>query len=234
MKEPLTEPVPPARLPWVVLVLTALSLLLAGALSSRALYWIDCAGSLVQVPEPAGWRHWPSERGEVRGRGADETLFGFRFTHRAPRGFSYGGYEDAELTDPTLCHDSRIDLDNWLRAGEYFWLRHPEELSLYRDPHGGVLVIAGRYGYDPDHSETEPPRFVTAFERDLTPRRGFQHAGPWSELWFWGLGLCGVGVTALRVRRSPSGAVATKLFVATSVVFLLLAAARVVQGLEMR
>jgi len=188
---------------WVLLPLTVLWLLLAGALSRAAWHRVDCAGRLQLVSEPRGWQAWPKEAGRATGENESE-LFGFGFSHHLPRGFWYGGYEDSRIFDPQLCPDSSIDLDGWLRTGEGFWLRNPSELWLYRDPRSDVLVIAGRYGFDlHEHPADEPPHFVTAFRRELSPRHGWEHAGTFVELPFGALGLAGLWVIGLRLRRSP-------------------------------
>ncbi|MGC4092812.1 MAG: hypothetical protein QM756_33995 [Polyangiaceae bacterium] len=141
---------------------------------AESLRTIDCKGNLVVVSEPSEWRTWarkPAGSGDGSG-----TLFGFGFSHHAPRGWRYGGYEDTELIDSTLCPRSHVSLDNWLRAGDLWWTRSPSELALSAGPNE-TFVISGVRWDQPNSS----PAFVTAFRRDRQPQRFpvGKRLGPW-------------------------------------------------------
>ena len=122
-----------------------------------------CRG-LELVPEPAGWRTWPKEAGNlVNDSMGSGKLFGFRFTYDKPMGTKYPGYGSTQLSDPTLCEGSGISLDSWFTSGEAWWIRHPDELLLHREPNGNRFVISG-LGMEAN-GNARGEEFVAAFHR---------------------------------------------------------------------
>jgi hypothetical protein len=130
-----------------------------------------CRG-LELIPEPADWRSWPKEPGNLVGDGMGSgKLFGFRFTYDQPMGAKYPGYGSTYLTDPALCERGGISLDSWF-SGEAWWIRHPDELFLHREPKGDRLVISG-LGMEAN-GRMRGEELVAAFHRVLPPNTAQQ------------------------------------------------------------
>ncbi len=186
----------------IVLSGASLLALCFALLASSTLYSrYECAGDLDPAPEPKGWPAWPKEAGtfvgEQAGRG---TLFGYSFSYDKPMGSKYPGFGNTELTDPSLCPHSRVSLDSWF-TGEAWWMRHPDELSLHRDPNSDRVVVSGT-GMNADGT-TRPVEFVAAFRRVVSARTFVvPHPAPPVLLPLWLSALVGIATTVAGARRA--------------------------------
>jgi hypothetical protein len=169
------------------------SALLAAATLTTTLsqQWVKCDGALRAASAPAGWQQLP-----VIAHGQDTSLGPFKF-HALHSDFWRSVYRDAALGDAKLCFADTISLSAWFDPSPE---RSPRDLALRYDAATGVYVVTGtdraRSSYGPSVSSVVRPkendRFVTAFRRELSPRRALIDPDLGILLWP-ALGLLGAG-----------------------------------------
>jgi len=118
-----------------------------------------CAGSLVEIPEPANWHALPEVASSPDGNALGRFLF--RGRSMAPKyqlAFVHMG-----LYDPAFCRSAGVGLERWFVDGPPpAYSRVSGELYLHENTANGDFIVAGRaWGVTDPGAEV----FVTAFRR---------------------------------------------------------------------
>lgn len=128
-----------------------------------------CAGRMVEVGEPNGWRALP----EIQSN-ADGSRLGDRFRFRgttADPGSGLGS-TGVVLVDPTVCESAGVGLERWFETGPPpVYSRVPSELRLREDPTSGVFTVSGKAWAGP--APPEQQTHVVSFRRELGARLSF-------------------------------------------------------------
>ncbi|MFZ5889484.1 MAG: hypothetical protein ACOY0T_00295 [Myxococcota bacterium] len=120
-----------------------------------------CGGELVPAPAPARWNDLPLL---AEGSTQDIGPFKFRANHFSYKGYP-AAYENAALSDPSLCFYSTISLESWF-VDMY---RSPAELRLRLDTASDVFAVSGIQAESGE-------KLIAAFRRHRAPRLAFDSA----------------------------------------------------------